>query len=435
MTCSGRCITDEEFSIPKAEVVWFLTQRLFPLSIRHPSDYALAMSSVGKIRRLLQILEYLQSGRKYHTGELSEFVGVSKRTIFRDLKVLQDSGVQLLYDDAEQGYWIPPSTFLPPTDLTVNETRSLLLLGEKLGGGSGIPLQTSARDGALKLLANLPPQLRSQLSDLSDRVQISLKPMQPLADSQEHYQRVLEAIEKRRKIRLSYDSLAEKQQISTLVSPYQMLFQNRSWYVIGRSSLHKEVRTFHVGRIQSSIITNDSYEIPPRFTLKKYFGNAWRMIREEPEVEVIVRFKPLVAKNVSEVQWHSTQRLVWNPDGSLNFHAQVAGIREISWWILGYGDQAEVLAPRSLRELIFSHIQKMASAYPATVESGEDRSKAKKATKPNSTTKPSKSSSTREAKKSTTPSQASKTTQPTKSSKPIKSTKPKRPTKRVRGHQ
>lgn len=322
------------------------------------------MSSVGKIRRLLQILEYLQSGRRYHTGELSEFVGVSKRTIFRDLKVLQESGVQLLYDEAEQGYWIPPSTFLPPTDLTVNETLSLLLLGEKLGStGAGIPFHASARDAAIKLLANLPPMLRGHLSDLSDHLQITLEPKYHFTDAQENYQLVLEAIQKRRKIRIRYDSLAENAQISTLVSPYQVLFQNRSWYAIGRSSLHKEVRTFHVGRILEATLTDDSYEIPPRFTLKKYFGNAWRMIREEPEVEVIVRFKPLVARNVSEVLWHANQRLEWNDDGSLDFHVQVAGIREISWWILGYGDQAEVLAPQSLRELILSHIDKMTAMY------------------------------------------------------------------------
>ena len=327
------------------------------------------MSSAGKIRRLLQILEYLQSGRRYHTGQLSEFVGVSKRTIFRDLKVLQDSGVQLLYDESEQGYWIPPTTFLPPTDLTVDETLALLLLSEKLGDpGTGLPFHAAARDAALKLLANLPATLRSHLSHLSDHLHVALEPRHPLVDAQIHYQRVLKAIETRCKIRLQYDSLYEDEQIGTLVSPYQLFYQTRSWYVIGRSSLHKEVRTFHLGRILSSTLTTDTYEIPPRFTLKKYFGNAWRMIREEPEVEVVVQFRPLVARNVSDVLWHPTQRLVWNPDGSLNFHAHVAGIREISWWILGYGDQAEVLAPRSLRELIRAHIQTMAEVYHTTPE-------------------------------------------------------------------
>ncbi len=323
------------------------------------------MSSVGKIRRLLQILEYLQSGRRYHTGELSSFVGVSKRTIFRDLKVLQDSGVQLLYDEAEQGYWIPPSTFLPPTDLTVNETLSLLMLGEKLGDPKlGVPFQESARDAVLKLLSNLPASLRTHLSSISEHVHIALDPKHPLSDSQEHYHRILESIEKRRKIRLKYYSLLDQDMISTLVSPYQLFFQKRSWYVIGRSSLHKEVRTFHVGRIEESKLTSDAYDIPPRFSLKKHFGNAWEMIREKPEVEVVVRFKPLVANNVSEVLWHATQRVSWNSDGSLIFRATVEGIREISWWILGYGEQAEVLEPKSLRDLMGAHAQRMVAMYP-----------------------------------------------------------------------
>lgn len=57
---------------------------------------------------------------------------------------------------------------------------------------------------------------------------------------------------------------------------------------------------------------------------------------------------------------------VWNADGSLNFHARVEGIREISWWILGYGDQAEVLAPPALRELIVAHVQRMAAVYQSS---------------------------------------------------------------------
>jgi predicted DNA-binding transcriptional regulator YafY len=340
------------------------------------------MASVGKIRRLLQILEYLQSGRKYHTGQLSEFLGVSKRTIFRDLKVVQDSGVQLLYDEVELGYWVPPTTFLPPTDLTINETLALLVLGEKLGqAGSGIPFQKAARDAALKLLSNLPDSIRGMLSDVSDHLQIALEPRHPLDTANEHYDRVLEAIESRQKIRLEYESLYEGKPISTLVSPYEMVFQKRSWYVVGRSSLHRDIRTFHVGRITASTLTSDTYEIPPRFTLKRYFGNAWRMIRELPEVEVIVRFRPLVARNVAEVLWHPTQKMVWNDDGSLDFHARVEGIREISWWILGYGDQAEVLAPQSLRELIISHVQRMAAVYQPPASPAEPGAAAKRVEK------------------------------------------------------
>ena len=229
------------------------------------------MSSIGKVRRLLQILEYLQSGRRYHTGQLAEFLGVSKRTVFRDLKVLQDSGVQLLYDDTEQGYWIPTTTYIPPTDLTFEEILSLLLLGENLGNPEhGIPFQAAGRNAALKLLSNLPTSIRTRISGIMDRMCIRIEPQNPQHHDQGHYERVLQAIGERRQIRLMYDCPFGQNQITTLVSPYGVLYQERFWYVIGRSSLHRNTQTFHVGRILTSALTSDTYEIPPRFSLNRH---------------------------------------------------------------------------------------------------------------------------------------------------------------------
>jgi proteasome accessory factor B len=50
---------------------------------------------------------------------------------------------------------------------------------------------------------------------------------------------------------MNYESLSEAASLVTKLSPYRLLFSRHSWYVIGRSSVHREVRTFHVGRIQS----------------------------------------------------------------------------------------------------------------------------------------------------------------------------------------
>ena len=52
-----------------------------------------------------------------------------------------------------------------------------------------------------------------------------------------------------------------------------------------------------------------------------------------------------------------------NDDGSADYHATVSGLNEISWWILGYGDQAEVLQPPELRQLIAGRAKRMAATY------------------------------------------------------------------------
>lgn len=322
------------------------------------------MSSVTRVRRLLHLIELLQSGRSHNARELAELCGISRRQVFRDIRTLQDSGVPVLYDASRQGYWLAAATYLPPTDLTLDETLSLLILASELGRREGIPFQQAARDAAMKLLSNLPAQLRAHIGEVSSAIDIRPEPHHELRGAREHYERLVAALRRHRRIRIRYHSLFEQRELSTLLSPYRLLFVRRSWYVIGRSSVHRAVRTFHVGRILNSEPTEDRYDIPPRFTLERYLGNAWRLIRERGRrAEVTIRFQPKVAANVAEVAWHKTQRVAWRDDGSIDFHVTVDGLNEISWWILGYGDQAEVLDPPELRAMIAEHAQNLVKAY------------------------------------------------------------------------
>jgi proteasome accessory factor B len=78
---------------------------------------------------------------------------------------------------------------------------------------------------------------------------------------------------------------------------------------------------------------------------------------------VHIQFAKKVAQNVAEVLWHRTQRCEFRSDGSLDYYVTVSGLIEISWWILGYGDQAEVKAPAELREIVAKRVAPMAETY------------------------------------------------------------------------
>ena len=74
--------------------------------------------------------------------------------------------------------------------------------------------------------------------------------------------------------------------------------------------------------------------------------NAWQLIPGDGADDQRRRsdFKPLVAQNVAEVLWHKTQQTRISGGWLAALQARVSGLGEIMWWILGYGDQAEVLA-------------------------------------------------------------------------------------------
>ena len=79
-----------------------------------------------------------------------------------------------------------------------------------------------------------------------------------------------------------------------------------------------------------------------------------------------LRFSKKVVKNVSEVQWHCSQKTTQNPDGTLGTKFRVDGLGEISWWVLGYSDRVEVLRPAALRKKIKETARRMVNLNAAS---------------------------------------------------------------------
>lgn len=270
----------------------------------------------------------------------------------------------LHFDPKRQTYRIPGASLLPPTSFTPDEALALVGLAQELGQNAGLPFYEPARRAALKLESSLPVRLRDYLRDVRPAVSIQLAPVNPLADSQPYFDQIVESLAQKQNLRIRYDSLTEWKVIATKLSPYQLLFSRRSWYVIGRSSLHRSVRTFNIGRIRTLVGLAERYTIPRGFSLQKYLRNAWHLIPEKgADQKVIIRFKPMVAQNVAEVNWHRTQRIEWHKSGAIDYHVTVSGLGEITWWVLGYGDQAEVLAPVELRRRVALHARRLAIQY------------------------------------------------------------------------
>jgi len=312
----------------------------------------------------LKLLQTLQAGNGQNADALADACEVSRRTIFRDLETLREAGVPLKFDREADRYSIASSFFLPPTNFTAEEALSIIALAGEMGSSNGLPFYEPARRAALKLESSLPGSLREELQTLTRAIHININPTNPLEGKEEVYQQLVDSIASRHVVRINYESLTEWETITTKLRPYHLLFSQRSWYVIGRSSLHAEVRIFNLSRISSLKTLKEKYAVVRGFNLNRYLGNAWNIINEPGrDHNVIVRFQPMVARNVSEVVWHKTQKLDFQEDGCLDFYVKVSGLSEIAWWILGYGDQAEVVRPAKLRKIIAYRVARMHATY------------------------------------------------------------------------
>jgi proteasome accessory factor B len=195
--------------------------------------------NLSRISRLVQLLGLLQAGKGHNAGELAAACDVSRRTIFRDLDVLRRAGVPLLFDDEHSAYRIPGTYFLPPTNFTTEEALAVIVLCYEMGSSSRLPFYEAAQSAALKLEGSLPGRVREQLRELSAAVQIKLEPSNRLSGQMPIYRQLLAAIATRRPVSIVYESFSDEQTMRLKLCPYRMLFSRRSWYVIGRSSVHR----------------------------------------------------------------------------------------------------------------------------------------------------------------------------------------------------
>jgi len=249
--------------------------------------------------------------------------------------------------------------------LSLQEAMSLLLLLQKVSNQIQFPYKNSALLTALKIENNLPVKIgqycNKALRNISIRVGAQTL-FQHSAGLDKTFAQLQQAIVKKRKVNILYHSLFEGAIINVELRPYHLLYNNQdnnqarynnqAWYVLGRSSLHKSVRSFKLTRIRELKPTERCFVNGENFDVYDYLGKAWSMVPEGQLYNIKLKFLPEVAHDVAEVQCHSTQQVTFEEDDSAIVEFQVDGLNEITWWILSYGDKVQVLAPKILRQRI-----------------------------------------------------------------------------------
>lgn len=317
----------------------------------------------NRVERLLRLIQCLQSGRAATVDELARSAEVSRRTVFRDLDVLARAGLAYDFDRATKRYHACRAALLPPVTLAHAEALAILLATRAVMHGPLLWDRNAAASAAMKIESMMPTLIRDHCGPLMDRTEFRPAPASDPASVDGAVMTIQSAMVRRVRVRIRYDSQNEGEVVETTLCPYRLAFIHRAWYVIGYSTRHESVRTFKLSRMIRLTLTNQAFRESDEFSLDSYFGNAWMMIPDGERVHVVIRFSAKVAANVEEVVWHKTQSISYDTAGRLLFEVDVDGIGEITWWILGYGAEAEVLEPPELRERIATHVKRLYTTY------------------------------------------------------------------------
>ncbi|MDH3892048.1 MAG: YafY family transcriptional regulator [candidate division Zixibacteria bacterium] len=297
-----------------------------------------------KYDRLLHILNLLRARRNMTAGRLAVECGVTERSIYRDILALSEANIPIYYDN---GYKLASDSFLPPLNFDYDEYQFLKTATEST------PLRTTDKYGAMakRVQAKIEACLSDAVRKHSRFTPVAMHVDIPMTLEQERselfYGDIEEAATNSRCLRISYDSI-ESGQTERVVEPYFIIFRGRAFYFVAYCRLRSQVRTFRLDRVSEVQPTEELFRRREDICAETYFDGSWRVFSGEP-VKVVIRFSGAAARVVSMGNHHSDELIESADDGTIVYTVTCRGLQEIQRWILGFGREAEVIAPDELR--------------------------------------------------------------------------------------
>lgn len=307
--------------------------------------------AVKALQRRMQLLILLMGGRRPTAAELARRFGVATRTIFRDLKFLEEIHIPVVRDSGR--YWVDEQYRIPPVQLQPKEVVVLMAALDFCRRSKALGSLSAADSVQEKLLAVLPHRQQQIAVELDQTLVV--EPVQahsvPPLPAVEEALRL--AAEEQRRVRIRYQKLGADTPTDRVVRPYGLAYRGVALYLIGYCELRGEIRHFRANRILEAEVLPHTFKRPEDFDLDAYLQRMWE-IEYGRQMEVRVRLYGEAAQLARETIWHPTQVVEEEAGGSVILRMTTRGKNELARWLAGFGGSAEVLDPPELKEAVLA---------------------------------------------------------------------------------
>lgn len=222
---------------------------------------------MDRLTRLTAILIQLQSKKVIVAKEIANRFDISLRTVYRDIKTLQDAGVPIGAENGK-GYFLVNGFHLPPVMLTEEEANTLVVAEKLIHNQGDHSLQKDFASLLLKIKAVLKEHQKENYEKLAKRIAPSYLKVPFESDSLTHFKN---AITKNKKVKITYHSISKDEITNRVIHPLGVYFSNTAWILVAYCDTKKEEREFRLDRIQAYEITTDTFQEKEEFNLTHYF--------------------------------------------------------------------------------------------------------------------------------------------------------------------
>lgn len=225
------------------------------------------INDVKRISRLTAIVTQLQTKRLLTATNLAEKFNVSIRTIYRDIKALEQAGVPILTEDGK-GYILMEGYRVPPVMFTESEANALVTAEQLILNSRDTSLIKEYTAAIIKIKAILKYSTKEKVDLLSKRIAIS--PAISRSNPSGLVTIIQDALTAFKVLEITYHSEHKDEETRRQVEPFALYYSlQKSWLLIAYCRLRKDYRMFRLDRIETLMLLELRFE-PHQLILADY---------------------------------------------------------------------------------------------------------------------------------------------------------------------
>jgi predicted DNA-binding transcriptional regulator YafY len=295
-------------------------------------------------------------------------VGVSVRTVFRDIDHLSAAGVPVVAErGAAGGFELLDGWRTQLTGFTSDEAQALLLAGLR-GPAAQLGIGEAMASAQLKLLAALPAAAQADASRVGSRFHLDPVGWYQTPTRADHLPAIARSVWNDQRLRIRYGSW--KAVVDREVEPLGLVLKAGEWYLVARVA--GDCRTYRVASVISLEALPDRFVRPKKFNLERHWiASIERFEAELYRRSAVVRVTPsglARLRTLSAAVCQAIDRAATKSEGARRVRVTIPieSIEQAAVDLLKLGAEGEVLEPAELRRRIGRTSRDMARRYSRT---------------------------------------------------------------------
>lgn len=294
--------------------------------------------------RIVAILIQLQSKKIVKAQELADRFEVSLRTIYRDIRTLEASGVSI-YSEAGVGYALMEGYRLPPVMFTREEASSFIAAEKLMQKFTDKTLRNHYASAMYKLKAVLRSDDKDWVSNIESNVLMQSSEKLFNDKSPNTLATLFESIAEKTQVTLSYEAIQSEGITVRNIEPVGIFHDNNNWYVFGYCHLRKEYRQFRADRVHKIKKTEIPFSLE-HDALETYLNKN----KDIPTTKVRILVDKKISKYLAFEQKYHGYISEKEIEDKVEMTFMTRDIENgFARWYMMFGDYASILEPERLK--------------------------------------------------------------------------------------